>query len=75
MIANPEKLKQVLAENQKEEPKEDVKLNQKALRRLTRILTDSEVNNVEKNKMARTIFKEIIKGGEDGKRIRVVFWR
>jgi len=70
-----EKLKQVLVQNKKEEPKEEVKLNQKVLRRLTKVLTDFEVSNVEKNKMARTIFKEIIKGGEDGKRIKVVFWR
>ena len=75
ILCEIEKLKQVLAENQKEEPNEEVKLNKKALRRLTKVLTDSEVNNVEKNKMARTIFKEIIKGGEDGKRIKVVFWR
>ena len=41
---------------------------------LDEILKDADVSNVEKNNMARTIFKEIIKGGKDGKSLKCVFW-
>lgn len=70
-----DKLKEMLEQAQEEEPKEDVKLNKKELRRLTEVLKDADVSNMEKNNMARTIFKEIIKGGDNGKRLKCVFWR
>ena len=70
-----DKLKEMLEQTQEEEPKEEVKLNKKELRRLTEVLKDADVSNMEKNNMARTIFKEIIKGGDDGKRLKCVFWR
>lgn len=69
------KLKEMLEQAQEEEPKEEVNLNKKELRRLTEVLKDADVSNLEKNNMARTIFKEIIKGGDDGKRLKCVFWR
>ncbi|MBR5517634.1 MAG: hypothetical protein IKV86_01245, partial [Clostridia bacterium] len=58
-----------------EQPKAVEKTNKKELRRLTEILKDESVSNVEKNKVARTIFKEIVKGGDDGKTIKCVFWK
>lgn len=69
------KLKEMLEQAQEEEPKEEVNLNKKELRRLTEVLKDADVSNLEKNNMARTIFKEIIKGGDGGKRLKCVFWR
>ena len=72
-IAN---LKALMKEKKTEEqPKAVAKINKKELRRLTEILKDKNVSNVEKNKVARTIFKEIVKGGEDGKTIKCVFWK
>lgn len=70
-----DKLNEMLEQAHEEEPKEEVKLNKKELRRLTEVLKDADVSNVEKNNMARTIFKEIIKGGDGGKRLKCVFWR
>ena len=70
-----DKLKEMLEQTREEEPKEEVKLNKKELRRLTEVLKDADVSNMEKNNMARTIFKEIIKGGDNGKRLKCVFWR
>ena len=70
-----EKLKEMLETTQEEEPEEEAKVDKKELRRLTEVLKDADVSNVEKNNMARTIFKEIIKGGDDGKRLKCVFWR
>lgn len=70
-----DKLKEMFEQAQEEEPKEEVKLNKKELRRLTEVLKDADVSNMEKNNMARTIFKEIIKGGDGGKRLICVFWR
>lgn len=70
-----EKLKEMLEQSQEEEAKEEVKVDKKELRRLTEILNDADVSNVEKNNMARTIFKEIIKGGDGGKRLKCMFWR
>ena len=58
-----------------EEIEDKVKLNEKELRRMTDILKDSDIDNIEKNKMARTIFKEITKGGSDGKHLKFVFWK
>ena len=70
-----EHLKKLLEESQKEPPQKEVTINKKELRRLTEILQDPDVSNTEKNKVARTIFKEIVKGGQDGKRLKCVFWR
>lgn len=70
-----DKLNEMLEQAHEEEPKEEVKLNKKELRRLTEVLKDADVSNVEKNNMARTIFKEIIKSGDGGKRLKCVFWR
>ena len=58
-----------------EQPRAVAKINKKELRRLTEVLKDENVSNVEKNKVARTIFEEIVKGGEDGKTIKCVFWK
>lgn len=69
------KLKEMFDQSQEEEPKEEVKVDKKELRRLTEVLKDADVSNMEKNNMARTIFKEIIKGGDGGKRLKCVFWR
>ena len=65
----------VQEEEPEEEPEEEVQLDEKELRRLTEILRDSEVSNTEKNKMVRTIFKEIIKGGKDGKQLSFIYWK
>lgn len=70
-----EKLKEMLETTQEQEPEEKAKIDKKELRRLTEVLKDADVSNVEKNNMARTIFKEIIKGGKDGKSLKCVFWR
>lgn len=70
-----EKLKAMLETTQEEEPEEEAPIDKKELRRLTEVLKDADVSNVEKNNMARTIFKEIIKGGKDGKSLKCVFWR
>ena len=58
-----------------DEPEEELPIDKKELRRLTEILKDADVSNVEKNNMARTIFKEIVKGGYDGKTLKCVFWQ
>lgn len=70
-----DKLKEMLETNGEEQPAEETAIDKKELRRLTEILNDADVSNVEKNNMARTIFKEIIKGGKDGKSLKCVFWR
>lgn len=46
---------------------------QKEVCRLADILRNSEVSNVEKNKVARTVFKKIVKGGKNGKTLKFVF--
>lgn len=72
-IAN---LKAMMKQKKAEEPpKEVVKIGKNEIRRLTEILKDENVSNVEKNNMARTIFKEIVKGGKDEKTIKCVFWK
>lgn len=72
-IAN---LKAMMKQKKAEEPpKEVAKIDKNEIRRLTEILKDENVSNVEKNNMARTIFKEIVKGGKDGKTIKCVFWK
>ena len=70
-----EKLKQMLETTVENEAEEKHHIDKKELRRLTEVLSDADVSNVEKNNMARTIFKEIIKGGKDGKLLKCVFWR
>lgn len=55
----------------KEKPQDESKISPKELCRLTDILQDAEVTNAEKNKVARTIFKEIVK---NGKTLKCVFW-
>lgn len=72
-IAN---LKALMKEKKAEEqPKAVEKINKKELRRLTEVLKDESVSNVEKNRVARTVLKEIVKGGDDGKTIKCVFWK
>ena len=72
-IAN---LKAMMEQKKAEEPpKEVAKIDKNEIRRLTEVLKDENVSNVEKNNMARTIFKEIVKGGKDGKTIKCVFWK
>ncbi len=70
-----EKLKEMLETTGEDESKDEAQIDKKELRRLTEILKDADVSNVKKNNMARTIFKEIIKGGKDGKSLKCVFWR
>ena len=69
-------LKSLLNECKHEEPAEEMnEINKKELRRLIDVFKDEKVNNVEKNRVARTIFKEITKGGNDGKQLKFVFWK
>jgi len=71
-----EKLKEMLETTGEEEPAEEVnELDKKVIRRLMDIFKDEKVNNVEKNRVARTIFKEITKGGNGGKTLKFVFWK
>lgn len=51
-----------------------VKIDTGKFARLTDILKNESVSNSEKNKTARIIFKEILKGGGDGKTLKCVFW-
>ncbi len=71
-----EKLKMELAYEKQlqSEKKEPIEIDKIKFARLTDILKDTSVNNSEKNKIARTIFKEVVKGGQDGKTIKCVFW-
>lgn len=41
---------------------------------LVGILTDEKKDNAEKNKIARYFIKEIIKTGDDGKTLNIIFW-
>lgn len=68
-------LKKTLEKNRKKVPEGKVEICKKNLRRLADILQDANISNTEKNKVARSIFKEIIKGGEDGKMLKCVFWK
>lgn len=68
-------LKKALKKSREDPPKQKVEICNESIRRLTDILQDASVGNIEKNKAARAIFKEIVKGGEDGKRLKCVFWR
>ena len=75
ILSEIDDLKKLLETKQEETPKEEVKINPKELRRLTEIIKDTNISNVEKNRVARMIFKEITKGGVDGKWLKCVFWR
>lgn len=75
ILAEIDKLKNMLDVQSKEIPKAETNIEQTEIRRLTDILRDETISNVEKNKVARTVFKEIIKGGENGKTIKCVFWK
>ncbi len=68
-------LKQALATARQETDKARPEKNQKAIRRLIEILDDKAISNTEKNKVARSIFKAIIKGGQDNKTLQCIFWR
>lgn len=68
-------LKKALEKSREDPPKQKVEICNESIRRLTDILRDASVGNIEKNKAARTIFKEIVKGGENGKCLKCVFWR
>ena len=70
-----DKLKKILETSKVETPKAETKVNSKELRRLMEILQDNSISNADRNKVARTIFKEIVKGGSDGKTLKCVFWR
>ena len=58
----------------KEEKMQSGSIDKIKVQRVTEILKDTSIGNAEKNKLARTIFKEITKGGHDGKTIKCVFW-
>ena len=68
-------LKKALKKSREKISKGKDEICKKDIRRLTDLLQDASISNTEKNKTARTIFKEIIKGGEDGKTLKCVFWR
>ena len=68
-------LKKALKKSREKISKGKGKICKKDIRRLKDILQDTSISNTEKNKTARTIFKEIIKGGEGGKTLKCVFWR
>lgn len=68
-------LKKALEKSREKISKGKDEICKKDIRRLTDLLQDASISNTEKNKTARTIFKEIIKGGEDGKTLKCVFWR
>lgn len=76
LISEIEKLKEELAhsEQSQTEKNESVVIDKEKSARLIDILKDESVNNSEKNKIARIVFKEIVKGGQDGKTIKCVFW-
>lgn len=75
ILSEIDDLKKALEKSQEKAPEEKVEICKKDIRRLTDILQDASISNAEKNKVARTIFKEIVKGGEDGKTLKCVFWR
>lgn len=69
-----DRLKKLIKTSQDKEQQAKVAVNKKELRRVIEILQDADVDNIEKNKIARSIFKEIIKGGEGGKTLKFVCW-
>lgn len=75
ILSEIDDLKKALEKSQEKAPEEKVEICKKNIRRLTDILRDTNISNTEKNKVARSIFKEIVKGGEDGKTLKCVFWR
>ncbi|MCH5210829.1 MAG: recombinase family protein [Oscillospiraceae bacterium] len=75
ILSEIDDLKKALEKSPEKALEEKAEICKKDLRRLTDILHDASISNTEKNKVARSIFKEVVKGGENGKRIKVVFWR
>lgn len=49
-------------------------VDKEKIRRLVDILKDKTISNVDKNSALRTRIKEIVKTGDDGKTIKIVFW-
>lgn len=76
IISAIEQLKEKLACEIQSQAKKNaaVEIDKTKFARLTDILKDESVCNSEKNRIARTIFKEIVKGGQNGKTIKCVFW-
>ena len=75
ILSEIDDLKKLLGKSPEKAPEEKGEIGKKDIRRLTDILQDTSISNSEKNKVARTIFKEIVKGGEGGKTLKCVFWR
>lgn len=50
------------------------KMNETEIKRLLPILKDPEISNSDKNKLVRSVVKEIIKTGDDGKTIKIILW-
>lgn len=75
ILSEIDDLQKTLEKSREKVPEEKVEICKKDIRRLTDILQDVNISNTEKNKVARTIFKEIVKGGENGKTLKCVFWR
>lgn len=73
-------LKQLLLEEKNQSVIEDNTYGSKIasvkgnLRRISDILRSNEVTNEEKNAVLKSIIKEIVKMGEDGKTFKIVFW-
>lgn len=74
ILSEIEHLERVAEENQMTEDLKPL-MDKKKIRRLQKILEDANISNTEKNKVARTVFKEITKGGTDNNAIKVVFWK
>lgn len=76
IISEIQKLKDKLAceEQSRAEKMKLVEIDKTKFKRLTDILKDESVNNSKKNIIARIVFKEIVKGGQNGKTIKCIFW-
>ena len=75
-----EELEQLLLEEQNQNVIENDTYGSKIvsvkgdLRRISDILSSNEVTNEEKNAVLKSIIKEIVKMGDDGKTFQIVFW-
>ena len=49
-------------------------IDKKKIKRLVDVLTDENISNADKNTALRARIKEIVKSGENGEIIKVVFW-
>lgn len=74
ILKEMDNLKKISEENRTKIPERAGEAKPGKICRLTEILHDPDVSNVEKNKAARAVFKEIVKGGEGGKTLKFVFW-